>query len=257
MLRGTAREAAAEFWGTFILMMFGLGVNAQVTLGGGDFGDFYSVNVGWGLAVCMGVYACGGISGAHINPAVTLALTVLRKFPREKVLPYMGAQFAGAFVASAVIYLTYHEAFAAYDGGVRQVTGDQATAGIFGTYPREFLSTFGGLIDQIVGTALLVAMVFAISDERNLAPKSNMGPFLVGGIVWLIGMTFGSNAGYAINPARDFSPRLFTYVAGWGSEVFTAYNHWWWVPIVGPLVGGVLGGFLYDLFIAKHHPPEN
>jgi MIP family channel proteins len=257
MLRRTAREAAAEFWGTFILMIFGLGVNAQVTLGGGGFGDFYSINVGWGLAVAMGVYACSGISGAHINPAVTLALAVLRKFPREKVLPYMGAQFSGAFVAATVIYFTYYEALDAFDGGVRHVTGERGTAGIFGTYPREFLSTFGGLIDQIVGTALLVAMVFALTDERNQAPKSNLGPLLVGGIVWLIGMSFGFNAGYAINPARDFSPRLFTYVAGWGSEVFTAYNNWWWVPIVGPCVGGVLGGYLYDLFIARHHPPES
>lgn len=261
MLRGTAREAAAEFWGTFILMVFGLGVNAQVTLGGGDFGDFYSVNVGWGLAVTMGVYACSGISGAHINPAVTLAVAFHRKFPWGKVAPYMLAQFAGAFVASALIYFTYYEALNAFDGGVRQVTGETATAGIWGTYPRIFangetLSTFGGLFDQIVGTALLVAMVFALTDERNQAPKSNLGPVLVGAIVWLIGMTFGFNAGYAINPARDFSPRLFTSMAGWGSDVFTAFNNWWWVPVVGPCIGGVLGGLLYDLFITKHHPGD-
>ena len=114
----------------------------------------------------------------------------------------------------------------------------------------------GGLIDQIVGTALLVAMILALNDRRNFAPSGNLAPLAVGATVTLIGMTFGFNAGYAINPARDFAPRLFTALAGWGGEVFRASGRWWWVPVVGPLIGGVLGGFLYDLFIARHHPVE-
>jgi len=260
MLKGTAREAAAEFWGTFILMVFGLGVNAQVTLGRGEFGNYLSINIGWGLAVALAIYACGGISGAHINPAVTLALAVHRQFPWKKVAPYCLAQLAGAFVASAVIYATYYEALNDFDGGVRQISGIDGTAGIWGTYPnsRDFLSTFpGGLVDQVVGTALLVAMVFALADRRNLSPQANLAPVLVGGVVFTTGMTFGLNAGYAINPARDFSPRLFTAVAGWGSEVFTAGDSWWWVPIIGPCLGGILGGFAYDACITRHHPLED
>ncbi|GAB4151318.1 MAG: MIP/aquaporin family protein [Planctomycetaceae bacterium] len=252
---GTFRESLAEFWGTFILMIFGLGVNAQVTLGNENFGDFFSINVGWGLAVTLGVYACAGISGAHINPAVTLALAVHRKFPWRKVLPYCLAQFAGAFVASVLVYVAYYEALDAFDGGTRAISGPMGTAGIWGTYPNEFLSTFpGGLIDQILGTALLVAMLFALADDRNLTPKANLTPVVVGMVVFMIGMSFGLNAGYAINPARDFSPRLFTAMAGWGSGVFTAGNHWWWVPVVGPCLGGIIGGALYDLLITRHHP---
>ncbi len=263
MLRGTAREAAAEFWGTFILMVFGLAANAQFVLSGQPPGGFLVVNLSWGVAVTMGVYASAGISGAHINPAVTLALAFHRKLPWGKVLPYMLAQFAAAFVASVVVFVTYSEAFDAFDGGVRQVTGDAATAGIFGTYPRKFdngetLSAFpGGFIDQVVATALLMAMIFALTDKRNTEPKSNLTPVVVGSIVFMIGMSFGFNCGYAINPARDFSPRLFTAVAGWGSEVFTAGNYFFWIPIVGPCVGAVLGGAAYDFFITKHHPVED
>ena len=97
------------------------------------------------------------------------------------------------------------------------MVGEKATAGIFATYPQPFLSTFGGLVDQVVGTALLLLVIFAIGDAKNLAPEPRSGPLVVGALVVLIGMTFGYNAGYAINPARDFGPRLFTALAGWGS----------------------------------------
>jgi glycerol uptake facilitator-like aquaporin len=143
----------------------------------------------------------------------------------------------------------------AFDGGVRQVTGPLATAGIFSTYPQPYLSTFpGGFIDQVVGTAILVGVILGITDQRNGPAPAGLAPVVVGLLVVGIGMAFGVNCGYAINPARDFGPRVFTYLAGWGSEVFRAGNHWWWVPIVGPLAGGVLGGWLYDLFVGRRFP---
>jgi MIP family channel proteins len=255
MLKGTAREAAAEFLGTFILIMFGAGVVAQTVLSHGATGSYFAINVGWGLGVMLGVYAAGGVSGAHINPAVTLALAVTRGFAWSKVAPYIAAQVAGAFVAAALVYATYHEAFAAFDGGVRQVLGEEGTAGIFATYPQPFLSIFGGFIDQVVGTALLMAGVLAVTDQQNNAAPGWLTPVLVGGLVVGIGVAFGFNAGYAINPARDFGPRLFTFFAGWGSTVFTAGGGWWWVPIVAPCVGAVVGAVAYDVLIARHHPP--
>jgi MIP family channel proteins len=257
MLRGTARAVAAELLGTFVLIVFGLGVVAQFVLGGGANGQYLSVNLGWGLAVTMGIYVSAGISGAHLNPAVTLALALRRGFSWSKVGPYIAAQFAGAFLASVVVFITYHEALDRFDGGVRQIGGALGTAGIWATYPQAFLSAFpGGVIDQIVGTALLVGVIFALSDARNFAPPERLTPVLVGLLVMLIGATFGYNAGYAINPARDLAPRLFTAMAGWGGGVFTAGNGWWWVPVVGPCIGGVLGGYVYDLVITNHHPPE-
>jgi len=256
MLRGTAREAAAEFLGTFVLLMFGIGVVAQFVLGGGKTGQYLSVNLAWGLGVTMGAYVAAGVSGAHLNPALTLAVALKRGFPWRKVLPYVAAQFAGAFAASAVVFVTYREALDAFDGGVRQVSGALGTAGIWATYPQPYLSTFpGGFIDQVVGTALLVIVISALTDTRNSAPESKLGPLVVGLLVVVIGMAYGVNAGYAINPARDLGPRLFTALAGWGNGVFTAGNHWWWVPVVAPCVGAVVGVYAYDLCIGNHHPP--
>ena len=254
MSKETIRAVAAEFLGTLVLLAFGTAVVAQVVLSGGSHGGYLSINVGWGLAVIMAIYVSAGASGAHLNPAVTLALAVHRGFPWSRVVPYWAAQLAGAFAGAALTFLTYRQAFDHFDGGTRQVAGAQGTAGIFSTYPQPFLSLAGGMVDQIVGTALLLLLVFALGDPRNFAPEPRLSPILVGLAVVLIGMTFGFNAGYAINPARDLGPRLFTFLGGWGSEVFRAGNGWWWVPIVGPAIGGVLGGYVYDVFIARRHP---
>ncbi len=251
------RELLAELLGTFVLIMFGVGVVAQVVLSGESHGDYLSINLGWGLAVVFGVYVAGGVSGAHLNPAVTLALAVHRGFDWRKVPGYIAAQMVAAFLASAVVYVTYYEALQAFDGGVRQVLGPEGTAGIWATYPQPYLSIWGGFVDQVVGTALLVGVIFAVSDRRNAAPPAGLGPIVVGLLVLTIGVSFGANTGYAINPARDFGPRLFTAIAGWGTDVFRAGHHWWWVPIVAPLIGGTLGGWIYDAFIGRRFPVDN
>ncbi len=263
-MRGLSRELAAEFFGTFILVVFGTAVNAQVMLSREQNGQYLSINLGWGLGVMMGVYVAGGISGAHLNPAVTLALAVQKKLAWGKVIPYWIVQVAGGFAAAAVTYLVYVEALGAFDMGVRSVPGfgsQTPTAGIFATYPSAHLSTVpGGLIDQIVGTALLVACIFGITDKKNVGAPPYLVPLCIGALVVLIGMTFGFNCGYAINPARDLGPRLFTAAAGWGRTVFRAgdpkWFGWWWVPIVGPLAGGILGAFVYDFFIRPLAAPQ-
>jgi len=253
MLTGTAREAAAEFLGTFVLIVFGVGVNAQVALSEHEAGEWISINIAWGIAVTLGIFVSGGVSGAHLNPAVTLAFAVGRGFSWSKVLPYWVAQVAGAFAASAVVFFVYYDALEFLAGTVR----DQSTAGIWATYPQPFARPFPtGLLDQVVGTGLLLGCIAALNDRRNTAPEGPLGAIMTGSIVAVIGMSFGYNVGYAINPARDFGPRVFTAIAGWGSDVFRYGDHWWWVPIVGPLIGGVVGVYVYDLFITWHHGPE-
>lgn len=254
MLRGTTREAAAEFLGTLVLIVFGTGVVAQVVLSDQKNGTPLSIHLAWGLAVTLGIYVSAGVSGAHLNPAVTLALAAMRGFPWRKVPAYVLAQTAGAFGGAAITFFTYREALDHFDSGARQVSGPVGTAGIFATYPQAFLSIGGGFVDQVVGTALLVLGIFAIADRRNAGPTT-FGPLVVGALVALIGMSFGLNAGYAINPARDLGPRLFTALAGWGGEVFRAGGGWWWVPVVAPCLGGLVGGAVYDLLITRHHGP--
>ena len=174
------QEVLAEFLGTCVLILFGAGVVAQTVLSGGAAGNQVTINIAWGLGVVMGCYVSAGVSGAHLNPAVSIALAVHRDFPWRKVLPYSVAQVAGAFVGALIVYVTYHEALAAFDGGVRQVLGPQGTAGIFATYPKPYLSTFpGGFIDQVVGTAILVGVIFGIVDKRHGVP-SGLGPLARG-----------------------------------------------------------------------------
>ena len=221
--REVRREILAEFLGTFVLIMFGVGVVAQVVLSRSTAGSYLAINLVWGLAVTMGCYVAGG------SPA----RTSIRRSPSRwrSIGDSPGARSRSTrwrssparSLASAVVYLTYCEALGQFDGGVRQVLGAQGTAGIWATYPQPFLSTLpGGFIDQVVGTAMLMAVICALTDTRNAPPGAGLAPVIVGLLVVAIGAAFGFNSGYAINPARDFGPRLFTALAGWGTEVFRA-----------------------------------
>jgi glycerol uptake facilitator protein len=221
-------------------------------------GDWLLITWGWAFAVMIAVYVAGGVSGAHLNPAITISQAIKRDFPWKKVFPYIVAQFTGAFAGAALVYLNYKDAIASYEqshGVIRGVLGGAAdstvTYSIFATFPAPYhgASVVGPLIDQIVGTMLLVIAIFAIGDQLNQAPLSNLGPFIVGLIVAAIGMSFGANAGYAINPARDFGPRLFAWMAGWGEVALPGVRNYFWVPIVGPVIGGIVGAFVYDFFI--------
>ena len=181
-------------------------------------GDWLLIVFGWMFAVICGVYVAGGVTGAHINPAVTVANAVKRGFPWGKVPGYILAQVAGAFVAAAVVFWVYHNAIDTYLVNTHAVKKTSlATYSIFATFPAPYYHNIGGpFLDEAVGTFLLVLVVFAISDEFNIAPQANMGPLIVGVIVAAVGASFGANTGYAINPARDFGPRLFAWIAGWG-----------------------------------------
>ena len=246
-----AAELSAEFIGTLVLILFGNGVVAMVVLFGGGApgeivnGGYTNITLGWGLGVTMGIYIAGKISGAHLNPAVTITLAVFRGFSWAKVLPYIVAQVAGAFVASALVYWNYLPAFHKMDPQLER------TAGVFTTFPAFPALPMAGFLDQIIGTALLLAMILAITDERNQPPGANLTPLLIGLVVVAIGMSFGGMHGYAINPARDFGPRLFTVVAGFKNNGLTDGTNAFWVPIAGPIVGGLAGAGVYDLGIRR------
>jgi glycerol uptake facilitator protein len=260
-------EYASEFLGTFVLIMFGVGSVAMAVAalnqsGRGTkifdaSGDWLLIAWGWGIGVVLAVYVAGGISGAHLNPAITLALALRRGFPWNKVPGYWGAQTAGAFTAAALVYANYKGAIDSYEGANKITRGDPnsvPTYSIFATFPAGYLHNWvGPFVDQVIGTALLAGIVFAVTDELNQPVRANLAPFIVGLIVVAIGISFGANAGYAINPARDLGPRLLALVAGWGKVAFPGdygnVNTYFWIPIVGPLMGGAIGAYVYDFFI--------
>jgi glycerol uptake facilitator len=260
----TAGELVAECLGTFVLICFGDGVVAMAVAalnqsgrGGQIFaasGDWLIIGWGWGLAVAFAVYVAGGVSGAHINPAVTLAFAARRGFPWRKVPAYIAAQLVGAFLGAVLVYIVYKAAIDSYEGANHITRGQPnsvVTYSIFATFPAPYFKTWlGPFIDQVVGTAFLVAFVFAVIDEINQPVRANLAPLLVGFVVVAIGLSFGANAGYAINPARDLGPRVFAWIAGWGKVAMPGdygnVNTYFWIPIVGPMLGGVIGAYVYD-----------
>jgi len=247
-----ARQFLAEMMGTFILLTFGIGSVAQYVLGSDLKVPFLSVNFGWGLGCMFGVYWSAAISGGHINPAVTLAMGVCGRLPLYLVPIYWAGQTVGAFLGSAVCYGVYYDLLMKNNG-----TNALGNSGIWTTYANDGISNASGFGDQVVGTALLVSTVFALTDKRGNPPAGHILPLLIGLLVTVIGISFGTNAGYGINPARDLVPRIFVAIAGWGEGPFTAHNYWFWVAVAGQLIGGVIGALLYLFTIEMHHPVED
>lgn len=233
-----------ELIGTMILVILGDGVVANVVLSRtkGQNSGWIVIATGWGLAVAIAVYCVGAVSGAHLNPAVTLGLAAIGKFSWALVPQYIVAQVSGAVIGAAVVWLAYFPHWA-------QTADAGSKLAVFCTGPA-IRHAPANLFTEVVGTFVLVLGVLAILSPDNLTPNSGLdkglGPFLVGVLVWSIGLSLGGPTGYAINPARDFGPRLAHFclpIAGKGGSDW-AYA---WVPVAGPIAGGVLGGLFYKL----------
>jgi glycerol uptake facilitator protein len=255
------QEFMAEFLGTMVLILFGCGCVAMVVLFGSNppipgevvKGGYTNITLGWGLAVTFGIYIAGTVSGAHLNPAVTLAMCVTGRMPWIKFPHYVLGQFLGAFAGAALMFGVYYPKWITVDPALDHTTG------IFCTFPAV-PGFWPGFFDQVVGTALLLGLILAVVDKLNALPGSNMAPFIIGLIVVAIGISFGGMNGYAINPARDMGPRLFALVFGFKNNGFymadpttgaQVSSMIWLVPVVGPLVGGVLGALAYDVTIGR------
>jgi glycerol uptake facilitator protein len=251
-----------EIFGTFILILLGDGVVANVGLAprlAAPGYDWNTITLGWAFAVIVAVYVSAGVSGAHINPAVTIALAVKRGFSWGKVLPYIIAQMVGAFLGALGVYLCYGDGLRAaglpnvWCTGPGSIFGQAFWGSSVGGTAIGTYSVITCLITEIIGTAVLLWGVLASGDSKNTGLMHNLGPFLVGGTVLAVGLSLGGPSGYAINPARDLGPRLFGLVSGTKNLFSTGY---WWIPIVGPIIGGVLGAFTYDWFVTPFLPKE-
>uniref|UniRef100_A0A8C3NUF1 AQP3 protein n=1 Tax=Cyanoderma ruficeps TaxID=181631 RepID=A0A8C3NUF1_9PASS len=230
--------------------VFGLSSVAQVVLGKGNSGHYLSINMAFGIGATLGVYAAGGVSGAHLNAAITITQCVLGNISWKTLAAYIIGQFLGSFMAAATVFALYYDAIYDYTKGNLTVSGPTATAMIFSTYPAPNVSLQG-----FTATVMLILGVMVIHDEKNNAAIKGAQPVLTGLLVLGIGLGMGLNTGYAINPSRDLPPRVFTAIAGWGMAVFTGEHSWWWVPVAAPILGCLFGVFIYKLFIDFHNHP--
>ena len=235
----------AEMIGTMLLIILGDGVVANVVLqqSKGQNSGWMVITTGWALAVTFAVYCVGSISGAHLNPAVTIAMLCLGKIAAPVAGQYIVAQIIGGILGGIVVWLAYLPHW--------ELTKDQGTKlAVFCTAPAVRKPAFN-IITEVIGTFMLVLGVLAILTPANLVAGSGFdvgfGPFLVGIIVWSIGLSLGGPTGYAINPARDLGPRIahaLLPIAGKGGSDW-GYA---WVPIVGPILGGILAALFYTIF---------
>lgn len=266
------RACGAEVAGTFLLVLFGTGSVAAAVLTGAQAG-LWQVAVVWGFGVTLAIYATAAVSGAHLNPAVTLAFAILRpaSFPRERILPYWGAQLAGAILAGAVVLAVFGpfiDRFEEQNGITRGEPGSEASAMVFGEYfPNPAIFGTGEEAEALVsplmatavealGTGVLVFLIFALIEPRNRSRPQWMTPFFIGFTVAVLISLFAPITQAGWNPARDFGPRIVAFLAGWGEIAIPGPRAGFVAYIVGPLVGGTLGGLIYDWTIRSALPVE-
>ena len=252
-------ELISEAVAVFIIIAFGDSVAAMYFLYDPSPYQhaYWGVCISWGLAVTMAIYTTGAVSGCHANPAVTLALAMYRKFSWKKVIPYCIAQTIGAVVGAAIVYALFVPVINHFNEVNHITRAAGGAAGVFFTHPGASITPMHAFSDQIILTAFLIFGIFAVTEQYNeMAPGANSGALIIGFLVALIGASMGYLEAWAINPSRDFGPRLFCFFTGWGSSAFPSPQNYWWVPIVGPLIGGAVGGAAYQVLI---HPflPRN
>ncbi|CAJ0932211.1 unnamed protein product, partial [Mesorhabditis belari] len=244
------RNLLSEFFGTFMLLFIGLTIVMQFILTHEKLNTWININMGWGFAITFCVMMTSQTSGGHLNPAVSFLMVTLGKLSVPHFFLYSIVQTAGAFIGAFLSYLVYYDQFQKFSGDRRVLVGALGSAGCFCSFPGTHVSNLTAFFDQVAGTGLLCLFLCVIVDKRNKIPDM-LHPICFGLLLIMIGCSMGMNLGYPINPARDLGPRLFAYFI-YGKEVFTYHNNYFWIPVVAPFFGAVLGGWSYHLFVGIH-----
>ena len=251
-------QCTAEFLGTGLFLFFGIGCLSALKVAGASLG-LWEICIIWGLGISLAVYLTSGISGGHLNPAVTVALWLFACFPGRKVFPYIISQVAGAFGGAVLAYVLYSTMFTEFESAHHIARGSVESlqlASIFSTYPAASLSIWHAALVEVVITSMLMGVIMALTDDGNGVPKGPQAPLLLGLLVAGIGASTGPLTGFAMNPARDFGPKLFTWMAGWGDIAMTGGRDipYFIVPIIAPLIGTCLGAAIYRYLIGNNLP---
>jgi glycerol uptake facilitator protein len=257
-----------ECLGTFLLVFFGCGSVAAAVLTGAQVGIF-QVAIVWGFGIATAIYLTGSLSGAHLNPAVTLGLAAHAGFPWRQVPRHIAAQFIGAFAASAVLFVMFHGTLRSYEAAhaiVRGAPGSEATAMIFGEFfpnpggkpftdeLRLTVSAPAAFFVEFLGTGILMLVILATTDRRNPSAPGALTPLTIGLTVTMLISLVGPLTMAGLNPARDLAPRIFSSLAGWGAVPFTANGTGWLtVYVVAPLLGAQAGALFYRRMLAAHY----
>ncbi len=259
-----SRALVGEALGTYLLVLFGTGSVASAVLSGAQVG-LWQVAAVWGFGVTLAIYVSADLSGAHLNPAVSLSMALLRPttFPPARLLPYAAAQLAGAVLAGATVAVLFGPLLRRFETAkriVRGAPGSELSAMVFGEYfpnpamfgtdaaARALVSPWRAALVEGFGTAVLVLVIFALTSSRNAdKPGANLAPFFIGFTVAVLISLFAPLTQAGWNPARDFGPRLVAFVLGWGKVAIPGPDGGFWVYIVGPLIGGPLGGLVWRL----------
>lgn len=245
----------AEFFGTFFFVAIGLASVAVLVLGMSDI-NYPWMAVCWGVGITLAIYMVGSVSGAHMNPAVTLALTIWSGFDKKKAVAYIAAQILGAFCAAAIVYLLFSTRISGLEemnAWVRGTSNGNGAMGIFVTAAAEGVTMWKAFVLETLITAVLVLTIYAVTDPTNdSAPSAGIGAIAIGASVALCGIACGPLTGFAMNTARDLGPRLFVFVCGWGKYAWGTNGYGLIVPIFAPLLGGVLAGGIYTKMIKKY-----
>jgi glycerol uptake facilitator protein len=260
MTRLFAGQLISEAMAMFLIIAFGDSVAAMYTLYSPSPYQqaYWGVCIAWGLAVTIAIYTTASVSGCHGNPAVTLALAVYRGFSWRKVIPYWFAQIVGAFLGAAIVYTLFSPVIDHFNAVNQLTRATGGAAGVFFTHPGLAITPMHAFGDEIILTAFLIFGIFAVTEQYNeMAPGANGGALIIGLLVALIGASMGYLEAWAMNPARDFGPRLFCFFAGWGPSAFPSPDNYWWIPIVSTLIGAVVGGGAYQLLIHPFLPARN
>ncbi|GMK59017.1 hypothetical protein CspeluHIS016_0700320 [Cutaneotrichosporon spelunceum] len=251
-LRHKYKDYIGEFIGTMILIIFGNGVNCQAVLSKWAQGQYLSISFGWGIGVMFGVYVCGGVSGGHINPAVTIALAAFRGFPWRKVPGYFLAQTLGACVGSCLVQGNYHALLNSFEGGynVRTFGLETSTGALFFTNTQPYMTNVGAFFSEVLATAVLMGLILCLSDQNNNPIPNGMNGLVLLWLIVGIGAALGTETAYCLNPARDLGPRIACAIFGYPRVIWTYRNCYWiYTPIIATICGALIGAFSYDLFI--------